>query len=413
MLSRLIIIWLLLSVLGSFSVKQASHPVETSTLQYLSDERFDAEGAYFTSDAKGLPVVCWIEREPSGSVMVFSRWNAADGQFAKPIKIEASRGLTPHNENMPKLAFRKDGSLVAVFSNSRRVNRPDAMFEGEIYYIQSFDDGATWTPKSYVHSDTASGYSRGFIDIARLADGEIGAVWLDGRKKDKSGSTLYFSKTQGKKGFVTDRAISEKVCQCCRTDISVDAAGAIHIAYRDIEMGLAGNELRDMHYIVSTDQGKTFSKAQRIGADDWNISACPHTGPSIAASAQKVDFFWFTGANPSGIYHSSTTDNGKSFSDRKLISEEGKHPQALALSSSLTMLLMDETFNEGSNYFNRVVCQKVENGKPTQQLVMSKNEVDARYPVIARLSDSQWVGAWMQKSKDGKWRIVSEKKYIN
>lgn len=410
---RLIMFLFLPVVLWGLSEKNDSPPAKSNTVQYLSDERYDAEGAYFTSDPQGNPVLCWTEKEPSGSLMVFSRWQAQTGQFGKPLRIEASLGLSPHSENMPKIAFRKDGSIVAVFSNSRRVNRPDAMFEGEIYCIQSFDGGKTWTDKSFVHSDTSSGYSRGFIDIIPLSDGEIGAVWLDGRKKDKTGSTLYFSKTQGKKGFVNDIPIAEKVCQCCRTDISTDATGNIHIAYRDIEIGLAGNELRDMHYLISTNQGKTFSKPQRIGADNWNINACPHTGPSMAARPQKVDFFWFTGANSSGIYHSSTADQGKTFTERELITQEGKHPQSIVLSMQKTVLLFDETISQGNAYTTKVLYKILEGGQPSNEVMINEAQEEARYPVAARLSDTQWLSAWMQKTKGGKWRIVSKKMDIN
>jgi hypothetical protein len=54
---------------------------------------------------------------------------------------------------------------------------------------------------------------------------------------------------------------------------------------------LAGS--RDMHYARSTDNGKTWSDARKLGFDTWKLEACPMDGGDLAVSATgKVFTVW-------------------------------------------------------------------------------------------------------------------------
>src|SRR3546814_5220138 len=71
--------------------------------------------------------------------------------------------------------------------------------------------------------------------MGTLGNGEVGAIWLDGRYGEAdTGSALFFASTIPEGGFGMDKMIGESTCECCRTDLLVDSAGRIHIAYRDI-----------------------------------------------------------------------------------------------------------------------------------------------------------------------------------
>src|SRR5690606_26476941 len=99
---------------------------------------------------------------------------------------------------------------------------------------ESHDGGAQWSSPRYLHvGDTTRGLGRSFFDVARLPDGEVGAIWLDSRYRG-AGSALMFAKTEGKAGFVKDKVVDTGTCECCRTELKVTENGDIHMFYRKI-----------------------------------------------------------------------------------------------------------------------------------------------------------------------------------
>ncbi len=73
-----------------------------------------------------------------------------------------------------------------------------------------------------------------------------------------------------------------------------------------------------------TDAGNNFSTPVIVSDDQWEISACPVSGPAMAEDANKtLKIAWFTAGNAGkpGIYYSESKDEGKTFSPRMLISE--------------------------------------------------------------------------------------------
>src|SRR5690349_10239237 len=162
--------------------------------------------AYFTTDQLGNPVLCWTGGEKEQSLLYYSVYNKKSGTFGKNILVMPSKGTSMHGESMNKLAFKKDGTVVAVYE--RKHPTATNKFAGSILYTQSFDHGKTWTKEKYLHTDTLREYGRSYFDIVTLADGEIGAAWLDGRNKTgNDGTSLYFSKTKNKEGFQRDKQI--------------------------------------------------------------------------------------------------------------------------------------------------------------------------------------------------------------
>src|SRR5690606_16666982 len=182
--------------------------------------------------------------------------------------------------------------------------------------------------------------------LATLRDGEVGAVWLDGRYgKTYKGSALFFAKTMEQEGFGEDKNIGESTCECCRTDLYVDRENNINIVYRDI----LNDSIRDIVHQYSTDNGTTFSDPRRISHDNWIINGCPHTGPSLASNSQGLHAVWFTAGGTPGIYMTSTGDRGKTFSVRNRISDKARHPQMAALSDDSLVLVWDEVQSELSD----------------------------------------------------------------
>jgi len=366
-----------------------------------------ADSPFITIDQNKNIVLSWVEGKAENTMFYFSVSKDNGKTFSKPKEISPAKGLSPHHESMPKIAFKKDGTIIAVYQ--RRTPTPKNRFAGAIYYTQSFNEGQTWTNPNYLHTDTTKGIGRSFFDISVLPDGEIGAIWLDGRKRQPDGSTLCFSKTSKNSGFGKDIEIGQKTCQCCRTDIFVDNKNIIHVAYRDI----INDSIRDIVHLSSNDNGATFTTPKRISEDNWVIYGCPHTGPTITNSKNGVSFFWFTSGGLPGVYTTELNEKSNTFTKRKLVNPHARHPQSITLKNGTIVLTWDETFKTKMGYINKIgVLFKTTDGKVTTKYITTENE-DCNYPVLTKTKDENILLSWIQKPIKGGISQVYQTLIIN
>ncbi|MEO7049425.1 MAG: sialidase family protein, partial [Ferruginibacter sp.] len=203
-------------------------------VQLLSDTTHKASCESFTSDKDGRPVISWCENDNAGNKQFFfSHFDKEKNNFSERINIPIEKSTSLHEEGMPKLAIKNDGTIVAVYEVAAPTDK--SRFAGNIKYIQSFDDGKSWTNPGFLHADTTAGESHSFAAISRLANGEIGASWLDvsfGTNKD--GRSVKFATTNGHNGFSNEKLIDSFACQCCRTALSCDKKGNVSIMFRDL-----------------------------------------------------------------------------------------------------------------------------------------------------------------------------------
>lgn len=313
-----------------------------------------AVGSYLTHDNKGNPVLCWSEQDGKDSLyrLKYAIYNHQTRIFENQVTVPASSGISTSAESMGKVAFKADGTVIAVYA--KRFPNEKNPYAGAIYYSASTDNGKTWTASQFLHSDTTHNYGHSFFDITTLKDGELAAIWLDGRYgKSIKGSALFFNKTIKGKGFGIDSCLEKGTCECCRTEILADKAGNIHLAYRNITLptGLADKQVRDMAYKVSADNGKSFSAVKAISNDNWEIEGCPHSGPSLAVTKDGVNAVWFTAGGGSGIYNASLSKS-TNFNKRRLITANGKHPQLVELANDKLMMVCEELNEEKPETMN-------------------------------------------------------------
>ncbi|MEM9917693.1 MAG: sialidase family protein [Bacteroidota bacterium] len=413
------------------STTKTSNP-QTNTPSLISDKDKNASGPFFTKDEKGQAVLVWTEalaaKDATEHIVKFAKWNPSTSRFDPPLAVPPSAGCRAHDESMSKIAFKKDGTIVSVFS--KRSPTPKNRFAGALYYTQSFDGGQQWTEARYLHvGDTSSGKSRSFFDLATLADGEVGAIWLDSRltKKRGDGSSLFFAKTEGKNGFVKDQVIGTSTCECCRTDLFVADNGDLHAVYRDIWQ----DSIRDMSHLLSIDNGQTFSQAQKVSSDNWVVNGCPHTGPSIGASKDALHCAWFSMGGGQGIYYSRTVDGNQPFGPRKLVTNSGVHPQLVTTSTDKLVFLWEErngssglghhghghhqssTETEKASSTTYVKAQIWENGNPLSEHWISQADHTAEYPVATELADGTIGVAWVQNTQDEGYGIFFRLLHLN
>ena len=355
------------------------------------------QSPYLTKDTKGNLVLSWVQMSnDSSSVFCYAVSKDGGHSFGRPTIITPSHNIEPHSENLPKMVFKPSGEVIALWGAANPTSKNK--YSGVVFYSQSFDEGKTWSDPKTLVVDTA-GYDQRYYDVAILANGEAGIVWLDNRKTTvKEGSALYFASTQGKAGFRQEKRISQPCCQCCRTDLYVDSKGDIHVLYR----GILQDSIRDMVHTVSIDGGETFSKPERISHDNWVIRGCPHTGPAMTENKEGLHFTWFTGGKNAGCYYTKSRDNGKSFAMHDSVSSLGSHPQIASLPGGELVVAWDEAIRAENKINKKIGVQKrTARGESEEKTFITADSEVATYPVVSPVDKNASVIAYTKK-KGGK-----------
>jgi hypothetical protein len=383
-----------LLIIAFTSCKQSVNPADNFTAVKMDS----APGScpYLTRDHNNNVVLSWV-KQTHDSAFAFTYAVSVNGgqSFQSPIVIPSSNNVFPHSENIPKIIFKPSGEIIAVWgaSNPNPINK----YSGLVYYSQSFDSGKSWTDAKRLVNDTSS-YDQRYFDVALMPDGEAGIIWLDNRKTiNKEGAAIYFATSKNKDGFQNGTIIGQPTCECCRVDLFVDKSKNIHVAYRAI----LNDSIRDIVHSVSTDSGRSFSKPAVISTDNWMINACPHTGPSMTESGGRIHFAWYTMGAGTGIYHTSTMDNGKTFEKRSTIIENiGRHPQISSITDN-TIIAWDELSEKDGKMFTRICLHKAENNG--NKVYLTEPDGYASYPTLQFTNSDTAIVSYTKKDGDSKF----------
>lgn len=296
---------------------------------------------YVLSDGRGGFYLAYVQLA-NGSSNVMLR-HSTDGKiFSDPVRVNDREGdAAVRNENPPKVAVSPGGDIYLCWANER------AKWKGDIRFARSTDGGKTFSKAITLNSD-AGGEPTGhaFQSVAVDKKGRIYVAWIDERNKKETdrGAEIWMSTSEdGGKTFSRDRKIVSDVCECCRTNIQVDSAGRLYIAYRTVPP--TGPMYRDIIVARSVDDGNSFTPV-RVSADEWEINACPVTGPGVCVGRDgQITVVWFTGGKRQGLYYATSSDRGASYSQRRLVETSrnlGKHAQTVALPDGKILIAWDE-----------------------------------------------------------------------
>ncbi|MEY4541078.1 MAG: hypothetical protein RLZZ306_2835 [Bacteroidota bacterium] len=356
MIKLLISFQLFLFGIGAFfdtnTIKESVRPTEIAVCHaVIDDTNFsnispdDTTKAFsmplLTQTQKGDVMLTWTEKDAQGITSFCLAFSKDKGKtFSEKKVIFAGTGVGNSRMMRAKVLTKKDGSLVAVFSNKDVVptaststtlpqgGRGGGGRSSNIVYCVSKDNGSIWTTPISVDSDPKQGIVRGFFDAVVLPNDEIAVAYL----KDVANSTKHEERdlrmVVTKNGaFQPEKVIDPVVCDCCPINMLIDGNGALNIVYRD-----NNDDIRDMAKMVSTDNAMTFSKSQILHNDEWKIKGCPHSGAVSSTSGKGALFAWFSGAEKeSGI---------------RLVNMEGKKLLVLNDATAKNAFLMDGSQNQ-------------------------------------------------------------------
>jgi hypothetical protein len=186
----------------------------------------------------------------------------------------------------------------------------------------------------------------GMHSLAVGEDGRVYVAWLDERDIDTShdgdahvkmpmhgehNREVFFSySADGGRTFSKNRRIAVEACPCCKTSLAASRGGRVYVGWRQVLPG----DFRHIAVASSADGGETFDAPTVVSDDRWELRGCPVSGPALAAGdGERLTVVWFTAgdAGTPGLYSSESSDGGRTFAPRRVVSEVGARgtPQLL------------------------------------------------------------------------------------
>src|SRR5882672_10674778 len=117
-LKRIIILSILTGFLFASCSNKNSNSEKSSVL--LSSAGYRASCVYLTKDEKNNPLISWCETDDlSGQKYFFlSFFDTARQLFSTPVNIPIEPNTNIHEEGMPKVAMKGDGTIMAIYETS-------------------------------------------------------------------------------------------------------------------------------------------------------------------------------------------------------------------------------------------------------------------------------------------------------
>lgn len=360
----------------------------------------NAISPYFSLDTSELPLLCWSEKHNDTSgIIQLARWDKNRSSFSAPIPVTVVKKLVTHPEELPQVCAKSNGTLVLAYEQGTPT--PENEWAGVIHYIESTDGGHTWNAPRLLHRDSTPGLSHSHFSLARLANGEVGAIWLDlSTPGFEDGRLLKFASTHGSNGFSQEILIEQDACECCRTYLYCDAQGILHALFRDIIRGEQGQQWRDIKHSISKDNGAIWSNPERISPDNWRLNGCPDIGPAMTTLPDKTLVFnWFTGSEPSGVFISRTPFNAP-YQPKIQIKEAARAPEIASNQYGYFALTFEDLSKPATG--TEIVVQVFDPiGKPSfEQTFSPKNDKKAyKNPALTVLPNGDFLLVWVAEGQ--------------
>jgi hypothetical protein len=197
--------------------------------------------------------------------------------FSPEVRVAEVPGLMAGRRRGPQVAIAASGMAVTAIGRS-----------ADLRAWTSRDDGTTWSGPVPV-TDAPSAAREGLHGFVSGVGDAMHAVWLDLR----SGSTEIYASRSTDAGRTWGanvrlyRSPDGHTCECCAPSVAADEKGAVAVLWRNWVAGA-----RDMYLSVSSDGGRTFGPAGKLGGGTWPLDGCPMDGGGVAAGPRGIRTLW-------------------------------------------------------------------------------------------------------------------------
>ena len=333
--------WMVVSVLVLGMTTALSANAQSKPMKHAKRIQL-ATGAALGPDGR-LWVVGLNEQ---GQMFMQSSPAQALGQWTAPVILNTQQDeIAAEGESRPKLAFGPNGWAVVTYTQP--LPKP---YTGFVRMLRSADGGQTFSAPFTAHQDRQEITHR-FESILFDAQGNLHTLWIDKRDMPAKGAgpkyigaAVYGNVSKdGGTTFGPDYKLADHSCECCRIAMSNTPDGKVAAVWRHV----FGEQTRDHAFAVlpgaysvasSSAQVQTKSPV-RSTFDDWQINACPHHGPGLAANNSQTGFHmvWFgirkqDGQDVPGVRYARLNANGEPLlsSVKALPDARAEHADVLA-----------------------------------------------------------------------------------
>jgi len=263
-------------------------------------------------DSSNTIHVVWYDGTPGNDEIFHLKSSDGGANWSPPKRLTWTSG----NSQFPAIAIDSSDALHVVWQDDTPGNQ-------EIYYKESADGGATWSPAKRL--TWTSGASRGpalGVDSSHT----LHVVWQD----NTSGNYEVYHKSRPGEGttWSPTKRLTWTLSVSALPDIAIDSGDSIHVVWHDSP---SGNQ--EIYFKSSTDKGMTWSSAKRL---TWTSGASSQNA-ICGYSDTVIHVVWNddTSGNTE-IYHKRSTDGGATWSPakRRTWTSGGSYGPDLAIDST-------------------------------------------------------------------------------
>lgn len=347
-------------------------------------------------------LLSWLEPVANTDRVALRFARYGSGQWSAPRTIVDRNDLFVNWADFPSIVEDAKGTLFAHWLQKSG----KGTYSYDVRMATSRDGGATWGDSFLLNRDGKEA-EHGFVTLAALPNGGVGATWLDGRNMsgghgehaghDMGGDMAIRYATVEAAGTIADDVeLDGRTCECCTTGMTMAGSGPV-IVYRD----RSPEEVRDIAYVTKTTSG--WTKPARVNADDWKINACPVNGPQADAIGSRVVTAWFTAAQEKGRAYVAFSDDGGVTFGKPVQIDDGKPIGRLdvVLLDEATALVtwLEQTAGGGEIRARRVT--RAGKAEPAMKIADSSTARAAGFARTARVGRDVYF-AWTEQSAKSK-----------
>jgi hypothetical protein len=299
----------------------------------ISANGVDAAEPATAAAPDGTFYVAWVNHDAKQADVMLAHFNTEGVQQGSAVRVNRQEGIaTAWRGDQPSIAVAADGAVYVLWTP--RVEAGDK-HGTDVYLSVSNDRGQSFASEVKVNDDKIPN-AHGMHSLAVAKDGRIYAAWLDERNVHQpmpstkaeghhmeSNREVYLSySTDGGRTFSANRKVATEACPCCKTSLAVAADGTLYAGWRQVLPG----SFRHIAVAASNDGGTTFSQPVIVSDDHWVLQGCPVSGPSLSVdrASGNLKVVWFAAGegDAPGVYFAESSDKGRSFSARQMLSQE-------------------------------------------------------------------------------------------
>jgi hypothetical protein len=198
--------------------------------------------------------------------------------FGEPVTVGSPGKLALGMRRGPRVAATGDAIVIAAIGGVG--GGPYGQLKvGDLLAWRSTDGGQNWSGPARVN-DVEGSAREGLHALAAGPDGRLFCAWVDlreDRAEVRGALSTDGGATWGPNVLVHRSPDGGPICPCCHPSAGFGPDGSLYVMWRDAVGGA-----RDMYLARSTDGGRGFEPAVKLGEGTWPLEVCPMDGGSIA-----------------------------------------------------------------------------------------------------------------------------------